>query len=265
MSRWLKALATVGLVELNEKEQSEAQARAAARDKRAQAAPPDEDALERELRETRERLGHAASLAESVAEEPSPPPPPEPTSAAAPPPLPSDAAPPVGDASQASGRLLQDIYAEARIAASPYPAEKMLRVLDGLRAMEPAVRKAAILAMDSADDAWTIEDVLLDATRKTKALQGAILAVQQAGAQRAEAAQQALTEQDNYLEQATASIRQQISELEVLLQEETRKVTEEKARIQGQLGAEVQAGAHQIARYTQEVARLGELPGTFGE
>src|ERR1700730_4751396 len=65
----------------------------------------------------------------------------------------------------------EKIYAEGNLPASPYPAERLLKVLNGLRAMDIGTRKAAILAIDAADDSWKIEDVLLDADRKIKALE----------------------------------------------------------------------------------------------
>ena len=67
-------------------------------------------------------------------------------------------------------RSFEVLYAERGVPASPFPAEKLLKLIDGLRAMEPAVRKAAVLAMDSADENWTIDDAALDASRKIRAL-----------------------------------------------------------------------------------------------
>ena len=70
-------------------------------------------------------------------------------------------------------RLFEDFYAQASIPPSPYPAEKLIKVLDGLRAMQPEMRRTAVMAIDSADDTWAIEDAVLDALRKSKALEAA--------------------------------------------------------------------------------------------
>jgi hypothetical protein len=68
------------------------------------------------------------------------------------------------------GIALADIFAAAGVPDSPYPAEKLLRLLDGLRAMDAGTRKAAVLAMDAADDNWQIGDCIADADRKISAL-----------------------------------------------------------------------------------------------
>ena len=81
-----------------------------------------------------------------------------------------------------SGGIREDVpfdtyYAEGGVPPTAYGAEKLLRVLDGLRAMDPSTRKAAVLAMDAADDAWTIADVVLDAQRKSRSLERALAAL----------------------------------------------------------------------------------------
>ena len=65
---------------------------------------------------------------------------------------------------------LDEIYANGRIAPSLYPAERLLRLVDGLSAMDEATRLMAIKAMDAADESWSIEDPLADAAAKVKAL-----------------------------------------------------------------------------------------------
>jgi hypothetical protein len=75
-------------------------------------------------------------------------------------------------AGDAAGRhAFADIFAAAGVPDSPYPAEKLLRLLDGLRAMDAGTRKAAVLAMDAADDNWQIGDCLRDADLKISALE----------------------------------------------------------------------------------------------
>ena len=71
-----------------------------------------------------------------------------------------------GDALE--GHAFEDIFAAAGVPVSPYPAEKLLRLLDGLRAMDAGTRKMAVLAMDAADDNWQISDCLSDADLKAK-------------------------------------------------------------------------------------------------
>ena len=78
---------------------------------------------------------------------------------------------PVPEGGIDEGVALDDIFALAGVSPSPFPAEKLLRLLDGLRAMDAATRKTAVLAMDAAEDSWQISDPVLDAQRKIAALE----------------------------------------------------------------------------------------------
>jgi hypothetical protein len=164
----------------------------------------------------------------------------------------------------AEGQPFEAIYESASVAPSKYPAEKLLRMLDGLRAMDPGTRKAAVLAMDAADDAWTLQDAVLDAQRKMRALERAALGIdQQMEAARAKA-QADVSAQETYREQATASIRQQIADLEALLEKELRQVAEERARIQNSIESADLAASREKARLNAEAERLREVPTLFG-
>jgi len=273
----MSALSKIGLVQLSEEEQAAQDAKAAARaaEGGGDAPPESADDIERLLRETREMLGNVDEPAAPPAP-PAPPPraaapraapprpaPPRPTSDGPPPPPP----PPV-DGVAAAGftgdRPLDAIYAESGIPESPFPAEKMLKVLAGLRAMPTETRKAAILAMDAADDDWTIDDAILDAERKTRALETAKLNLSTSLQQTEEQATAELVAQDEYQEQATSEIRRQIAEMESLLQEELGKVATEKATIQANLQATRDAASREAARYDQTIVELGEIASTFG-
>ncbi len=68
------------------------------------------------------------------------------------------------------GVTFDAIYRDANLPEAAFPIERLQKLVDGLRQLDPATQKAAVLAMDAADDGWTIEDVLKDAQRKTDAL-----------------------------------------------------------------------------------------------
>lgn len=234
MSKFLKALAKMKLVELDEGELE-----------RESAHDGDTADIDRILAETKAMMeGQPAP-----AVEPAPAPAPEPAAA------------PVQATEE--GIDLAELFAD--LPASPYPAEKMLRLLDGLKAMDPATRRTAVLAMDSADDSWTIHDALLDAQRKIERLQqrreGLAQGVTQADAQ----AQADLAAQDEYKTQATQTIRAQIAELEDMLEAELAKVAEEKATIHSTLESTRSAAARESARLEAEVDRLYTLHQTFGD
>ncbi len=94
--------------------------------------------------------------------------------------------PAAGESRIEEGKALDEIFALANIPPAAFSAEKLLRLLDGLRAMDATTRRAAVLAMDAADDNWTIADPVTDAQRKTAALEaykqsGIRAAVEKAG------------------------------------------------------------------------------------
>lgn len=141
----------------------------------------------------------------------------------------------------AEGKAFETIFSEANLPASPFPAERLLRLLDGLQAMDEATRKAAVKAMDAADDSWTIDDPVLDAQRKIGVLEAYSQALAQQVTQNeqdiaTEVAQLKATE-----EKAIAEIRQQISGLEKLLEREIQKTAEHINTRQSGLAAERKA------------------------
>jgi chromosome segregation ATPase len=158
---------------------------------------------------------------------------------------------------------LDQIYAQGNVPASPYPAEKLLKLLDGLRTMDANVRKAAITAMDAADDSWTIEDVLLDVDRKIKALEArkALLAAQARAADVQAKAEVSAREQKQ--QEAVASIRQQIADLQALMEREVEKATADKSAAQARAKTAQDASTRESARLDEEINRLREIPNTF--
>ena len=162
-----------------------------------------------------------------------------------------------------AGHAFADIFVTAGVPASPYPAEKLLRLLDGLRAMDAGTRKAAVLAMDAADDNWQITDCLRDAELKVAALDEhkRQLAVQMQDRERQSAE---LVEQiKGTLDQATTAIRQQISELEQLLEREVTRAAQEATHVEASLRSSREAAARETRRIDAEVERLREIPNTF--
>lgn len=160
-------------------------------------------------------------------------------------------------------RSFEDIYFERSLAASPYPAERLLKVLGGLKAMDPASRRVAVEAMDAADDSWTLADVILDARNKMQALQaekGSIAARADGAAQHAQAQLKAREEQE---QREIADIRQQMAQLEALLEREVARAAEDKAAIITTGRNAQDAGMREAARLDTEIVRLQEIPDTF--
>jgi hypothetical protein len=244
MARWLKLLERAGLVELSPEEAARAAAAAGSAAPRAPSAE-ELDALLADTADITASLDGGARASGVPAAKGTAP------------------AAPVPEPELFAGRDLSQVYTEAGIPRSPYQAEQLLRVLDGLQAMPPAVRVAAVQAMDAADDAWSLGDPLLDAQRKVKALEGETDRLRATESQAESQAQADLAEQDTYQAQATEQIRAQIAELENLLGTELGQVATERARIQARLEETRHAVAREIARYRDEIARLRSLEQTF--
>lgn len=178
------------------------------------------------------------------------------------------ASPAVTDAG--SGEIQEEvpfeaIYRQAGLPASPFPAEKLLRLLDGLRSMDNVTRKAAVMAMDAADENWSIADPVQDAKLKIDALS----AYRQGLARQLEvSAQQAgdrIADDKHALETTVAGIRAQIAQLEQLLEREITRSAQEIAAIEGGQRAAREAVAREQRRLDQEIERLSEIPAGYSE
>jgi hypothetical protein len=160
-------------------------------------------------------------------------------------------------------RSFESLYQEHAVPPSPFPAEKLLKLLDGLKAMEPAVRKAAVQAMDAADDAWTVDDAVLDAQRKIGALQQAQAVLAQQTLSAHAHAQEQLQQREHQHQTAVDAVKRQIAELEALREREVEKATADRAAIQGQAKAIEEASLRETARLELELARLRQIIETF--
>lgn len=181
--------------------------------------------------------------------------------AAEPPPVPGPAAAtPVG-----SGVLdAEAVYAQAGVPPSVYPAERLLRLVDGLSAMDPATRLMAIQAMDAADESWTMADPVADAAAKTQAL-AAHAQQLQANLQALEGETQAqLAAVASRQEQVVGDIRKQISELEALVARELSRAAQESASHTAALSTATEHTRRELADIAQLSQRLQSLSAQFG-
>lgn len=195
-----------------------------------------------------ERLAAEAAAPIDSAPAPSAPPPPE---------------LPPSDCEIAEERGFDAIFSAAGVAPVPFPAEKLLRLLDGLRAMDVVTRKTAVLAMDAADDNWHVADCVVDAQRKIAALDGykRHLAAQVQGSERQTETQ--IADIKTTLENATTSIRTQIAELEQLLEREVTKAAQATTGLDAGLRATREAAAREARRMDGEIERLREILAQF--
>lgn len=159
---------------------------------------------------------------------------------------------------------LDEIYAKAGVPASLYPAERLLRLIEGLSAMDPATRLMAIQAMDAADESWTIEDPLADARSKAQALSlhAELLQLNLQALERDTQARigAATAKRD----QVVGDIRQQMAELDALMNREVARAAQDIANQEAQLQAAREHTAGQLASLSQLGQQLQNLSAQFG-
>ncbi len=184
---------------------------------------------------------------------------PEPATQVQPPePVPVLDLPPHSDKSH-DQRPLEDIYAAAKVPPCPFPAEKLLKLLDGLRTLDAGTRKAAVMAMDAADDNWQITDCTSDAGRKIAALDSY---KQYMGTRLGSIEKQAVEKTGEIklsLERTTVEVRKQISELEQLLEREITKAAQQTTAVEASARNEREAAARETRRIDGEIERLNEI------
>ncbi len=157
----------------------------------------------------------------------------------------------------------EQIYADAGVPACPFPAERLLRLIDGLAAMDDATRKAAIAAMDAADDTWTIDDPIGDARLKAQALE-AYSHTLKANFDEQRATIEALHAQSVAEEEtAVAQIRKQIADLERLLERQLAQGADARADLQARLKVIRQDNEAQRDALSQRRAQLLNVVTSF--
>lgn len=156
------------------------------------------------------------------------------------------------------------IYSDHGVGPSLYPAERLMRLIDGLSAMDEATRQMAINAMDAADESWTIDDPLNDAAAKIQALAAHSSSMAQSLQQLELETQAQLDAVTSRQEKVVGDIRKQIAELEGLVARELSRSAQEITTLE----ASIKAARDQIARDLAEVAqvsqRLQSLSSQFG-
>jgi hypothetical protein len=255
-NKFLRALAAVKLVELSEEEQKKVAAQPSE-------APLDMAEIDRIIAadEAEQAKAKGKPAARPAAQPPRTPAPRAPVPVSPPPVAVGRAAAPAGDI--AEGRPFEELYGAAGVLPTQYPAEKLLRMLDGLRAMDPNTRKAAVLAMDAADDSWTIADSVVDAERKVRVLNESIRSAHEQVAAIAEHARAEIEKRDAYLAQAAETIQRKIAELQQTLQQESVTIASQKTEIEARVAAARAAAERESARMVAEIERLGEVSRTF--
>lgn len=178
------------------------------------------------------------------------------------------AAPSAAEASPASapaagGQTLEQVYEGAQVPPSAYPAERLLRLIGGLNAMDDALRRQTIHAIDAADESWTIDDPLRDAAAKISAIEQHASALRAGLGQAEQQAQAELAELRRRQEAAVSEIRRQIADLEGLLSREIARGAQESAAVEAALQSRKEAVSQELATLSRAASDFRGLIGQF--
>lgn len=156
-----------------------------------------------------------------------------------------------------------DLYREANVPVVAYTAEKLLKLMAGLESMPMEVRKQAVRAMDEADDSWTVDDSVLDAQRKVKALAIAKQKIAQQVASALQNADREISAIQAEEQDKSAQVRKQIAELTALLDRGVARAAQQMADVRAAAKTNQEAGDRESARLDAEMNRLGQIVITF--
>ncbi len=163
-----------------------------------------------------------------------------------------------------TGMTLEQVYGAAGVPECAYPAERLLRLFEGLKAMDEATRRQTILAIDAADDSWTLDDPRRDAQAKIAAIEAHSASIR-AGVARAEQEAQAELEAKTRAQAASlAEIRRQISELEGLLAREIARGAQETAALEASLQAARDSANRELTQLARSAGALTGLIAQLG-
>lgn len=161
------------------------------------------------------------------------------------------------------GQSLDQVYAAANVPPCHYPAERLLRLVAGLNAMDEAMRRQTIHAIDAADESWTIDVPLGDAAAKVNAIEQHASGLRAGLGQAEQQAQAELTALRQRQESAVAEVKRQISDLEALLTREVTRGAQESAAIESGLQSRKEAVSHELATLSRTATELRGLIAQF--
>ena len=192
--------------------------------------------------------------------------------APAPPPLPSSD----GDAGTAhasdataspagieEGLAYADIYARQGLTEAAFPVERLLKLVEGLKTLDPTTRRAAIMAMDVADETWSMDQVLADADAKVAALRGHQQSMQSTADAIVQANQQRIAALEGSRDSRVAELRQQIAALEAQIHDAIGTAAADVAKLQSESESNKAALQRETLRLDAHILNLQELAGQF--
>ena len=161
------------------------------------------------------------------------------------------------------GLTFADIYCRQGVADAQFPVERLLKLVDGLRALDPTTRRAAITAMDVADETWSMDDVLADADAKMAALRGHQRQMQGAADGVVQANRERVAALESSRDDRLAELRQQIAALEAQIQDAVGSTAADVAKLQSESESNKAALLRETQRIDAHILNLEELVAQF--
>jgi hypothetical protein len=186
------------------------------------------------------------------------------SASSAPQPMPSAApAAPQAPAGVEEGLAFADIYARQGLSEAGFPVERLLKLVEGLRTLDPATRRAAIMAMDIADETWSMEQVLADADAKVAALRGHQRQLQGTADAIVHANRERIVALETSRDGRVAELRQQIAALEAQIQDAIGTTAADVAKLHSESEANKAALLRETQRIDAHILNLDELTAQF--
>lgn len=161
------------------------------------------------------------------------------------------------------GLTFVDIYGRQGVAEAQFPVERLLKLVDGLRALDPTTRRAAITAMDVADETWSMDDVLADADAKMAALRGHQRHMQGAADGVVQANRERVAALESSRDGRLTELRQQIAALEAQIQDAVGSTAADVAKLQSESESNKAALLRETQRIDAHILNLEELVAQF--
>ena len=161
------------------------------------------------------------------------------------------------------GLSFAEIYARQRVADAQFPVERLLKLVEGLRTLDPATRRAAITAMDIADETWSMDHVLADADAKVAALRGHQRQMQGAADAVVLANRERIAALESSRDGRLVELRQQIAALEAQIQDAVGTTAADVAKLQSESESNKAALLRETQRIDAHILNVEELVAQF--
>lgn len=161
------------------------------------------------------------------------------------------------------GLAFTDIYARQGVPASQFPVERLLKLVEGLRTLDQATRRAAIMAMDVADETWSMDQVIADADAKMAALRAHQRHLQTTADAAVLSNKERIAELERNRDGSVAELRQQIAALEAQIQDALGATAAEVAKLQSQSESNKAALTRETQRIDAHILNIEELAAQF--